>query len=180
MNLLCVQGLRYVRCLRRPRPFVGRSVFRLGFVLSLISTGLYVAEYEQSVKNDIRITLRQNIETAVLKDNRKYHLIIVHYGKDHDVHNEWVYNAANIDRSRIVWARDMGEEANKELRHYFRDREVWQVDVDPVPNTTRLVNCTNRPGGGIGRHAGLSGILCRKAMRVTQVSPRPLFVPPIR
>ena len=139
VNLLCVQGLRYIRCLRRPRPFVGRSVVRLAFVLSLISTGLYVAEYEQSVKNDTRITLRQNIETSVLKDNRKYHLIIVHYGKDHDVHNEWVYNAANIDRSRIVWARDMGEEANKELRRYFRDREVWQVDVDPVPNTTRLV-----------------------------------------
>ena len=139
VNLLCVQGLRYVRCLRRPRPFVGRSVFRLGFVLSLISTGLYVAEYEQAVKNDLRITLRQNIETSVLKDNRKYHLIIVHYGKDHDVHNEWVYNAANIDRSRIVWARDMGEEANKGAKAAIsRDREVWQVDVDPVPNTTRL------------------------------------------
>jgi hypothetical protein len=139
VNLLCVQSLRYIRCLRRPRHFVGRSLVRLAFVLSLVSTGLYVAEFEQAVKDDLRVKQRQDIEKAVLKDSRGYHLVIVKYGKFHDIHHEWVYNEANIDRSHIVWARDMGDEANAKLERYFHDRHIWQVVVGATRNGTRLV-----------------------------------------
>jgi hypothetical protein len=43
------------------------------------------------------------------------------------VDKEWVYNHADIDASKIVWARDMGEPANQELIEYFRDREIWML-----------------------------------------------------
>ena len=58
------------------------------------------------------------------------HLVIVHYRADHVPMNEWVFNSADIDHSRIVWARDMGREQNAELIRYFKDRRVWLAEPD--------------------------------------------------
>jgi hypothetical protein len=44
-------------------------------------------------------------------------------------HGEWVYNSADIDSSKVVWARDMGRAKNQELLQYFRGQQVWTVDV---------------------------------------------------
>jgi hypothetical protein len=70
------------------------------------------------------------------------HLVIVRYAPPplHLCHMEWVYNGADIDGSRVAWARDMGEEGNRELIEYFlaRGRIIWLMDVlddaeKPVP-----------------------------------------------
>jgi hypothetical protein len=63
------------------------------------------------------------------------HLVIVRYLADHVPANEWVFNSADIDRSRIVWARDMGTEQNLELIRYFKGRGVWTVNPDMVSPT---------------------------------------------
>ena len=60
-------------------------------------------------------------------------LIITRYGPDHDPNLEWVYNGADIDGSKVVWARDMGEEQNLELIRYFKDRKVWVLEPDFTP-----------------------------------------------
>jgi hypothetical protein len=62
------------------------------------------------------------------------HLVIVRYASDHDVLDEWVFNQADIDGSPVVWARDMGEARNRELRHYFKDRQVWLIEPDNSGN----------------------------------------------
>ena len=46
---------------------------------------------------------------------------------------DWVYNRADIDRSRIVWAHDMGEERNRELLDYYPDRTAWILEHDSSP-----------------------------------------------
>ena len=61
------------------------------------------------------------------------HLVLVQYDKNHDPGNEWVYNSANIDKSKVVWARDMGETENQELLRYFSGRRVWLVHPDESP-----------------------------------------------
>jgi hypothetical protein len=61
------------------------------------------------------------------------HLVIVRYGPDHNVDRDWIYNAPDIDRSRIVWARDMGTEQNLELLRYFHDRHAWLMSGDESP-----------------------------------------------
>ena len=64
----------------------------------------------------------------MLKDQPGKHLVIVRY-VDHDndesVQDEWVYNRADIDKSRIVWARELDDEHNRKLRKYFEDRKIW-------------------------------------------------------
>jgi hypothetical protein len=61
------------------------------------------------------------------------HLIIVRYGPEHGSHIEWVYNRADIDGAKVVWARDMGEEQNQELLRYFSERRVWVLYADESP-----------------------------------------------
>ena len=55
------------------------------------------------------------------------HVVIVEYSDTHSVHEEWVYNGADIDGSKVVWARDLGPEQNARLLNYFKDRTVWIV-----------------------------------------------------
>jgi hypothetical protein len=70
---------------------------------------------------------------AQLKKEPGHHLVIVHYDLRHPPIDEWVYNGADIDKSRIVWARDMGPDKNAELIRYFKDRKVWVVEPDVLP-----------------------------------------------
>jgi hypothetical protein len=42
-----------------------------------------------------------------LKEEQGRHLVIVRYGPRHSEHDEWVYNEAEIDGARVLWARDM-------------------------------------------------------------------------
>ena len=51
-------------------------------------------------------------------------LVFVRYSPLHVFH-EWVYNAADIDGSRIVWANDLGAAEDEKLRRYYPDRAAW-------------------------------------------------------
>jgi hypothetical protein len=48
---------------------------------------------------------------------------------------DWVYNGAEIDGAKIVWARDMGPSSNRELLDYYPQRRVWTLDADNVSPT---------------------------------------------
>jgi hypothetical protein len=77
---------------------------------------------------------RGNLERAALLPQLQQlpgqQLVIVSYGPQHDVNHEWVYNDADIDRSKVIWARDMGDTGNRELLRYFKDCRFWRVDGD--------------------------------------------------
>jgi hypothetical protein len=63
-------------------------------------------------------------------------LVFVHYWPPHKF-EEWVHNAADIDGSRVVWARGLGPEENEKLRNYYRDRTAWLLEPDFHPPRLR-------------------------------------------
>ncbi len=70
---------------------------------------------------------------AQLDSLAEQHLVLVRYKPDHDAMAEWVYNGADIDSSKVVWARDMGATANEELIRYYKDRRIWLLEADDTP-----------------------------------------------
>jgi hypothetical protein len=77
-------------------------------------------------------TERAAIETN-LEQMPGQQLILVRYSPLHNPLNEWVYNAPDIDHSKVVWAREMDAPHNLELMHYYPGRKVWLVEPDNNP-----------------------------------------------
>jgi MFS family permease len=74
------------------------------------------------------------------------HLVLVRYDPSYNPQAEWVHNEADIDGAKVVWARAMRPEQDRELLEYFADRRAWWLEVDlrswrlsPYP-TDRLKN----------------------------------------
>jgi hypothetical protein len=141
---LVVQAMRYVRGWRwRDKP-AGLLVVRwipLIYVVMLLvrmaATGRHW-EFPTEMRPPWCSVGAGNLETraqvlADLERKTGLQLAIVRYGTQHEMRDEWVYNAADIDRSKVVWARDMGPAQNQELVDYFRNRKAWLIEPDEEP-----------------------------------------------
>ena len=60
-------------------------------------------------------------------------IVLVHYSPRHIFQDEWVWNAADIDGSRVVFARDLGESGNSELIRYYSGRKILRLEPDALP-----------------------------------------------
>lgn len=84
-------------------------------------------------------------------------LAIVRYGPRHSIFDEWVYNAADIDKSKVVWARDMDPARNRELIQYFNHRRIWLVEPDfHPPKLLPYVTACAPSSGQVPSRPGLS------------------------
>ena len=73
-----------------------------------------------------------------LSEGGDRHLIVVKYGPHHSYFNEWVYNDADIDGSKVVWARAMDSQEDCKLLAYFEDRKAWSLAIDDDASPVRL------------------------------------------
>ncbi len=134
--LLLVQSMRHLRFWQwRGRP-VGielvRAVPLLCLAMVLLRSSALIAHTQIEPAYP-----RGNFQRAnLIKNFEKFpgqYLILVRYSADHSADDEWVYNAADINAAKVVWARDMGAEKNQELINYFKNREVWLLEPDDSP-----------------------------------------------
>jgi hypothetical protein len=133
LYLVLLQCMRHIRLWKGRHSLQGAAAVRMIVVVCCAVFLLRIAAASTHTAIEPAWP-RGNLDRAAiihqLSHQPGYHLIIVRYqpppGVQHDVDREWVYNAADIDSAKIVWARDMGTEKNEELLNYFHDRHIWQ------------------------------------------------------
>jgi len=136
LYLLLVQGMRHLWLWKQSRhDSIGQALVRIIPVIACAMILLRVAAVLTHT-NIEPAWPRGNLERArmlaQLQQQPGPQLVIVRYGPHHDVDREWVYNDADIDHSKVVWARDMGRDNNRELLNYFHDQGVWLVEGDSL------------------------------------------------
>ena len=67
--------------------------------------------------------------------NKDYdqHLIVVRYAQKRFPHFDWVYNRANIDGAKVIWARELDGEQNRRMLEYYENRKIWLLETDSWP-----------------------------------------------
>ena len=129
--LLLVQAIRHLRTMRvRGRP--------IGLALSWAAVCLLGVDVAVSVGNHhcdpLLWTCQGDPSRAAIAEKLAHtpgqHLILVRYSDDHNIHDEWVYNDAEIDGAKVLWARELDGEQNAKLFAYFKDRRIWLVTPD--------------------------------------------------
>ncbi|MBZ5598791.1 MAG: hypothetical protein LAN83_10745 [Acidobacteriia bacterium] len=131
--LVLVQCMRHLRTWRWKGTLLGPQIVRMVFAVcvAMILVRVTAAAAHLPIEPHWpRGNLDRGRAVQLLERTPGLHLVIVHYGNKHKPEGEWVSNEPDIDRAKIVWARDMGESQNRELLEYFKDRKVWTVDAD--------------------------------------------------
>lgn len=107
--LLVVEGMRYLATLPRQ----GHAWARLAVPAILLFHGLglslLLVKYATWQPDGWEWQRARVVEQ--LENTPGNHLVFVSYGPDHNGHHEWVYNRANINRAKIVWARQIDRES---------------------------------------------------------------------
>jgi len=129
--LLYLQSLRYLTQLRWKTIRWGAVLARTTVLLLLADTATAVVRkqcdtFYWTCQGDVsRVVIQHKLEALPGK-----HLVMVRYGDDHNIHDDWVFNEADIDSQKVVWAREIDEGQDGKLFDYFKDRKVWLVTPD--------------------------------------------------
>jgi hypothetical protein len=133
---LLAQSARHLRAASLHGRPVGIALSRALVLLLVVGTCISIARracdplWWTCTGDPSRVEVMKQLEAKPGK-----HLIMVRYSDDHNVHDEWVYNGADIDGAKILWARELTQEQNEKLFVYFKDRQIWLVEPD-TDNTT--------------------------------------------
>jgi hypothetical protein len=145
---LVLQAMRRVRSVKGPGKATGLFITRTVPLVCLFMLLLRVAAKPLHLPEPRRflidgqpswcaLTPTNTARAAMLAELKRRpgrQLAIVRYGPHHvKNYSEWVFNEADIDGAKVVWARDMGSGKNQELIDYYKDREAWLVEADEEP-----------------------------------------------
>ena len=102
--LVLVYGLRNLNVATHEWKWLVQPIVLLLVGQMLLFTGA-AWQYATSTRTDWHYTRQElQAELSNLEDNQ---LVFVDYNADHDTLQEWVYNRADIDAAKVIWARGM-------------------------------------------------------------------------
>ena len=126
--LLALEGFRRAALSRRPsrgqRP--GSRLLLLVLAAELLATTLRFPTLRPGPEDPSR---QRQAMVEKLEKIPGHHLVIVEPRSMTD----WVWNGAEIDAAKIVWARTAGAEADQKLRDYYPDRQIWRARINTEP-----------------------------------------------
>jgi hypothetical protein len=151
---ICIQALRHVRLWQwKGRP-VGLALVRMIPLVCLAMLGIRIgiSAFHLPVilggantwATAWSVPLGRARILSDLESHPGSHLVLVRYGPNHDPLREYVYNGADIDGSRVVWAREMSRQQNRALLEYFRGRQAWVLEADAEPPRLMRWNADDR------------------------------------
>ena len=133
-SVFMVQAMRLWRWRNRK---VGRVVLWLVPLLGLASLAWSLNGPMKQDDSSIWLKEKARVLHQLPKQNDK-HLIVVSYGAQHSFDNEWVYNEADIDSARVVFARRMDRIQDCELVNLFRFRRIWSLHIENDKSPPKL------------------------------------------
>jgi hypothetical protein len=98
-------------------------------IVAAIFVDIPLREFRTAKVNLSAQSPRAELSRTLLQNHGK-HVVLVCYSPEHKIENEYVFNGADIDASPIIWARDMGDEKNRELLDYYGARKFWLWQPD--------------------------------------------------
>ena len=142
LSRLTIRGLPVGRMAARPIVFVCAVHFLFWYSMHVFDDQPFsqaMRQYETWNAIDHgdpggRVAVQEQLERASGRQ-----LVFVRYWPQHIFQQEWVYNTADIDGARVVWARDLGASEDEKLRRYYPDRAVWLLEPDARP--PKLTSC---------------------------------------
>ena len=78
--------------------------------------------------NAMHKSLWDRSRTLTVRARTGNDLVLVRYSPDHDVHNEWVFNQADLSNAEVVWARWGSDALNKNLFENYPGRRHWLLE----------------------------------------------------
>lgn len=143
--VLVMQSMRHLRrFMCSGRPF---GVYLSRLVVILVACWTLALSWHWA-RNPMTPWSKQRVQVAKrLQSLPGNHLVIVSYAPNHNPHQEWVYNAADIDAAKIVWARAIPGLDIDPLLSYFANRKVWILSPDETPPRLTEYPFSNRLGG---------------------------------
>jgi hypothetical protein len=140
MFALLTQGIRHLRQWRFGSRPVGIGLARAVVLFAVILVPLHYSYSMSFLNMDGRSQIIHELEAKPGQ-----HLVIVRYSSQHNAHKEWVYNAADLDHAKIVWAREIPSISMAPLLAYYRNRHVWLVEPDESATPSLLPYPTTQP-----------------------------------
>jgi hypothetical protein len=127
---LLVQSMRHLRRWEfKDRPL---GIFLTRFVVLLVLSRVLLYIWHPPSMHEPWSWSRSQILQQLEATSEK-HLVLVSYSPVHNEHQEWVYNEADVDGSKVVWAREIPGLSLQPLLSYFRGRKIWVCEPDTVP-----------------------------------------------
>lgn len=139
--VIVVQGFRHIRIWKRRYGIaLSRALVAVCFIMLPIrvfsdstsfpsrNPGIHTWSSQGSGQGVWRANILRNLESTPGD-----HVVFIQYDRLAFLTTEWVYNEADIDSSRVVWAQDMGAAKNHEVLRYYPNRRAWIVRPDDAP-----------------------------------------------
>jgi hypothetical protein len=121
----------------------GGAVFTVAAAVMLI---FILFDYERVLITPRGTGRSRLIQQLEAKGGR--HLVLVDYAPGWDPIQpdaEWVYNGADLNASRILFAHLRPEHENRELLEEYKDRDAWLVRLGPQPSEMHLERYQEHP-----------------------------------